>query len=179
MLWYLLHGPLLLTSIHIYPICNNIPLERLAIRSDLHPLWRCLLNSFDCSRYFSPHLTPKSNLKNSSRKLNFVAGRVLDRDYRVTAQAQGFPIDRVGGDDLSTFPIEHARLRTHKYSIIICASLIAAYGWTLHARVVKRPFRSGWSSRLTRLAYGSTSCTPILNRILQSGSLHCKCLVCD
>lgn len=90
------------------------------------------------------------------------------------AKAQGIPIDRVGGDDLSTFPIEHARLRTHKYSVIICASLIATYGWILRAQVVKRPFRNDWSSQLTRLAHSITSRPPILDRILQPGSLHCK-----
>ncbi len=127
-----------------------------------------------CSRYSSPRLTPKSNLESDSKKLKFVAGRVLDRDYRLIAKAQGLAIDRVCGDDLSTFPIEHAWLRTHKYSIIICASLIATYGWILRARVVERPFRTDWSSQLTRLAHSSTSCTPILDRILQPSSLHCK-----
>ena len=173
-LWHLLYGPLLLTSIYIYPIRYSIPVIRLAGRSDLHPLWRCLLDSFDCSRYSSPRLTPKSNLKSSSKRLKFVAGRVLDRDDRVIAKAQDFPIDRVGGDDLSTFPIKHARLRTHKCSIIICASLIATYGWILRARVVKRPFRNDWSSQLTRLAHSSTSRPPIFDRILQPGSLQCK-----
>lgn len=146
MLWHLLYGPLLLTSIHINPIRCSISLIRLAGRSDLHPFWRCLLDSFDSSWSSSLCLIHRSNLKDSSSKLNLVAGRILDQDYRVIAKAKGILIDRVGGDDLSTFPIEHARLRTHKYSVIICASLIATYGWILRAQVVKRPFRNDWSS---------------------------------
>ncbi|KAI0132590.1 putative MFS transporter [Xylariales sp. AK1849] len=65
---------------------------------------------------------------------SFVAGIIIDRDYRVTAKAQGITIDRVRGDDLTAFPIERARLRTHKYFVIICASLIAAYGWVLQVK---------------------------------------------
>jgi hypothetical protein len=45
-------------------------------------------------------------------------------------------IDRLGGDDLAAFPIEHARLRTHKYAIAICAPLIAVYGWVLQLKTV-------------------------------------------
>ncbi|KAF7561984.1 hypothetical protein G7046_g2152 [Stylonectria norvegica] len=65
----------------------------------------------------------------------FLAGKILDRDYRKTAKAQGVVIDRRKGDDLSGFPIEYARLRTSKYFIAACAPLIAGYGWALEARV--------------------------------------------
>ncbi|ROV96974.1 hypothetical protein VSDG_04160 [Cytospora chrysosperma] len=63
-----------------------------------------------------------------------ISGRVVNRDYRITAKANGMVIDRLGGDDLSAFPIEHARLRTHKYAIAICAPLIAVYGWVLQLK---------------------------------------------
>ncbi|KAL8968607.1 MAG: hypothetical protein Q9197_004789, partial [Variospora fuerteventurae] len=43
---------------------------------------------------------------------NCTAGKVMDRDYRVTAAAVGFTIDRTSGDDLTGFPIEKARLRS-------------------------------------------------------------------
>lgn len=67
----------------------------------------------------------------------FLAGRVLDSDYRKIAKIQRFEIDRYHGDDLSTFPIEHARLRTSKYFIAACAPLIAGYGWALWAKTVR------------------------------------------
>ena len=121
---------------------------------------------------------PSHEIEVKLEKLNFVIGRILDRDYRVVAKAQGFPIDRVRGDDLSTFPIEHARLRTHKYSIIICASLIATYGWILRARLVKRPFRRDCSSQLTTLEYSSTSSLPNPDWIFQPGPLHCETSIC-
>lgn len=73
-----------------------------------------------------------------SSLLTFIenAGKTLNRDYRKVAEAHGLHIDAVRGDNLLTFPVEHARFRTHKYSIIVCASLIAAYGWILRNRVV-------------------------------------------
>lgn len=68
--------------------------------------------------------------------MNNYTGRVVNRDYRITAQANGMVIDRLRGDDLSVFPIEHARLRTSKFAIAICAPLIAVYGWVLQLKTV-------------------------------------------
>ncbi|KAL2020067.1 hypothetical protein VTK56DRAFT_8871 [Thermocarpiscus australiensis] len=64
-----------------------------------------------------------------------LAGRILDYDYRRTAKSLGFKVDRCKGNDLSAFPIERARLRTCKYSIILCAPFIIAYGWVLQAKL--------------------------------------------
>ncbi|KAI7777973.1 chloramphenicol resistance protein [Diaporthe eres] len=53
----------------------------------------------------------------------FVTGMVIDRDYRITAAAVGFTINKKKGDDLSRFPIEKARLRSIWYFmglLIIC-----------------------------------------------------------
>ncbi|KAK9799958.1 putative Major facilitator superfamily (MFS) profile domain-containing protein [Seiridium cardinale] len=58
----------------------------------------------------------------------------MDRDYRKTAREQNIEIDRHGGDNLSTFPIEHARLRTSKYLLAACAPLIAVYGWMIQIK---------------------------------------------
>lgn len=69
--------------------------------------------------------------------LKFLTGKVVNRDYRVTAKAQGLIIDRLRGDDLKAFPIEHARLRTHKYAVAVCAPLIIAYGWALQSETVR------------------------------------------
>lgn len=41
-----------------------------------------------------------------------ISGKLIDRDYRKVAQKHGFPVDKVGGDDLTIFPIEEARLRS-------------------------------------------------------------------
>ncbi|KAK0726769.1 major facilitator superfamily domain-containing protein [Lasiosphaeria miniovina] len=67
---------------------------------------------------------------------SYLAGRLLDRDYRRTAATT------VGGartgEDIVAFPIEHARLRTTKWIVACCAPLVVAYGWALQARVVIR-----------------------------------------
>jgi hypothetical protein len=64
-------------------------------------------------------------------------GKMLDFDYRRTAVPLGLRVDRRQAGDLSTFPIERARLRTCKYSILLCAPFIVAYGWVLQTRVVR------------------------------------------
>ncbi|KAI1391830.1 MFS general substrate transporter [Hypoxylon trugodes] len=65
----------------------------------------------------------------------FIAGKVIDRDYRKTAESRGMTIDQFRGDDISKVPIEYARLRTNKYYIVLCAPLVAAYGWILQLKV--------------------------------------------
>ncbi|KAI0376959.1 MFS general substrate transporter [Hypomontagnella monticulosa] len=65
----------------------------------------------------------------------FLAGKVIDRDYRKTAEARNLSIDKRRGDDISKVPIEYARLRTNKYYIALCAPLIAGYGWILQFKV--------------------------------------------
>ncbi|KAI1455464.1 MFS general substrate transporter [Annulohypoxylon moriforme] len=62
----------------------------------------------------------------------FIAGKILDRDYRKSAQARGMNVDQLRGDDISKVPIEYIRLRTNKYYIAFCAPLVAGYGWSLH-----------------------------------------------
>lgn len=41
-----------------------------------------------------------------------MSGKLIDRDYRIVARKHGLPIDVVGEDDLSRFPIEEARMRS-------------------------------------------------------------------
>ena len=69
----------------------------------------------------------------------WLAGRLLDRDYAVTAREEGVSIDRVRGDDLASFPVERARLRNSKFSIALCSALIVGYGWALQTKTVNRP----------------------------------------
>lgn len=66
----------------------------------------------------------------------FATGRLLDRNFRKTATELGVPITRNKADDLSTFPIEKARLRTVVPLVSGSACLIIAYGWQLQAGVV-------------------------------------------
>ena len=72
----------------------------------------------------------------------FLAGRLLDRDYAATARKESVSIDRVHGDNLISFPVEKARLRNSKYSIILSAALTIVYGWILQIRGVGQPLLS-------------------------------------
>ncbi|KAL9009874.1 MAG: hypothetical protein Q9173_005139, partial [Seirophora scorigena] len=65
------------------------------------------------------------------------SGRVMDRDYRVTAAAVGFTIDKTNGDDLTRFPIEKARLRSIWYYVSVSTICTVGYGWTLETRTRK------------------------------------------
>jgi hypothetical protein len=70
-------------------------------------------------------------------------GKVMNRDYRIVAGENNFVIDEVRGDDLSTFPIENARLRSIWYPLTIVVVSIAGYGWALHAEAVCISSKSG------------------------------------
>ncbi|KAL8807730.1 MAG: hypothetical protein Q9182_000541 [Xanthomendoza sp. 2 TL-2023] len=61
-----------------------------------------------------------------------VARRILDRDYHITARSHNLPVDKVRGDNLLTFPIERARLRSAFIPIGITAVTFIGYGWSLH-----------------------------------------------
>lgn len=62
----------------------------------------------------------------------------MDHDYKVTAAAIGFTIDKTKGDDLARFPIEKARLRSIWYFVSISTACTIGYGWTLQAKAVSR-----------------------------------------
>jgi len=75
----------------------------------------------------------------SPQKLTrYLAGKIIDRDYRKTAASVGFTVDKVKGDDLTKFPIEKARLRSIWYFIAISTSCTLGYGWSLHAKTVSK-----------------------------------------
>lgn len=75
-------------------------------------------------------------LTETSNNLIIHTGKILDRDYRHTAQANGLVIDNVHGDDLSKFPIEKARLKSIFYPIIVGAIATVGYGWSLESKTV-------------------------------------------
>lgn len=62
----------------------------------------------------------------------YATGFLLDYNYRRTATRMGMVIDRKKADDLLSFPIESARLRTVLYLVLASAVLMVAYGWQLH-----------------------------------------------
>lgn len=66
----------------------------------------------------------------------FATGKLLDRNFRKTANELSVPVTRNKADNLSTFPIEKARLRTIVPLISLSACLMIAYGWQLKAGVV-------------------------------------------
>jgi hypothetical protein len=64
----------------------------------------------------------------------FIAGRIMDYNYKHVAKKNGLTVDRVAGDDIRRFPIEHARSRG-SYTIISLTTVgFVAYGWTVQRR---------------------------------------------
>lgn len=64
-------------------------------------------------------------------------GMVIDRDYRITAAAVGFTINKKKGDDLTNFPIEKARLRSIWYFMGLLIISTIGYGWSVHTKTVR------------------------------------------
>lgn len=66
--------------------------------------------------------------------MSYITGKILDRDYRITAQKHGFRTDKKLDQDMANFPIEKARLRSvFLFLPAACVGLVA-YGWVLHFR---------------------------------------------
>ena len=67
----------------------------------------------------------------------FVNGKWMDYNYRVAARKIGHEVDKVSGDDLDHFPIEHARARGSFYLLAWSTTAMIAYGWAVdkHANV--------------------------------------------
>ncbi|KAK8081536.1 hypothetical protein PG996_000317 [Apiospora saccharicola] len=66
----------------------------------------------------------------------FGTGKMLDWDYRHVADKQGdvATSEKTRDDNFGSFPIEHARLRSMKFSVALCAFFILGYGWSLQQR---------------------------------------------
>ncbi|CAI7663626.1 unnamed protein product [Penicillium viridicatum] len=62
-------------------------------------------------------------------------GKIIDYNYKRTAQKLGFPVDRKKGDDLRNFPIERTRLQTVFPAMAIGVAAFIPYGWVLQQRV--------------------------------------------
>lgn len=61
----------------------------------------------------------------------YATGKMMDRNYKITAQEIGHTIDRIQGDDMNHFPIERARARGSWFlsGVFICA--LPGYGWAV------------------------------------------------
>jgi len=66
------------------------------------------------------------------------AGKIMNRDYRLTARDHNIVINATSGDDLTDFPIEKARFRSIWYSISVSGICTIGYGWALHSKIVSR-----------------------------------------
>ncbi|KAF2759865.1 MFS general substrate transporter [Pseudovirgaria hyperparasitica] len=64
-----------------------------------------------------------------------VNGKLLDWNYRVVAKENSIVIDKVVGDNMSTFPIENARSRMSWLLIPFSTVILVAYAWVLEERV--------------------------------------------
>lgn len=64
-----------------------------------------------------------------------IAGKLADRNYRVTARKHGFEDKSKGEQDLSVFPIEEARYRQCRVFVFAELLLVAGYGWAVRFRV--------------------------------------------
>ncbi|KAF2108601.1 major facilitator superfamily domain-containing protein [Lophiotrema nucula] len=64
----------------------------------------------------------------------YCSGKLMNHDYRATAHDHGIMIDVIGGDNLTTFPIEKTRFRSIWYFIGVSGIATMGYGWSLHAK---------------------------------------------
>ena len=64
----------------------------------------------------------------------FATGKMLDRNYKLTAKETGHIVDRVSGDDMTHFPIERARSRGTLPLLGISTCALLGYGWAVQTR---------------------------------------------
>lgn len=106
----------------------------------------------------------------------FMSGKLIDRDYRIVAGKHGLPIDKVGGDDISRFPIEEARLRSIFVPIFLAMFSMIGYGWAVLYHAVSASVQHVSLKRVESMviasfySYGS----PILDWTRHSNMFQCK-----
>ncbi|PGH21298.1 hypothetical protein AJ80_03348 [Polytolypa hystricis UAMH7299] len=62
-------------------------------------------------------------------------GKLMDHHYRVIAKRNNVTVDKVKGDDMATFPIEHARSRGSFVLLAIATATLLGYGWAVKERI--------------------------------------------
>ncbi|ODA79736.1 hypothetical protein RJ55_05330 [Drechmeria coniospora] len=91
-----------------------------------------------------------------------VSAKLIDHDYHVTAKTHGLPEKHLNGDELLSFPIEKARMRSVCVPSVSSVAFTVLYGWladkAVHfAAVLTVLFFMGWSIQ---------TCFNIINTIL-------------
>ncbi|UNI21668.1 hypothetical protein JDV02_007639 [Purpureocillium takamizusanense] len=66
---------------------------------------------------------------------SLVTGYIVDWNYRRVAKKLGLPVRRRKGDDLSKFPIEHARIQIVYPALTVGAACLIGWGWALEAEI--------------------------------------------
>ena len=61
-----------------------------------------------------------------------LAGRMMDWNYKQTAEKNGWPVDRSRIEDISRFPIEKARSRGSIAMLVFSICVLTGYGWAVH-----------------------------------------------
>ena len=61
----------------------------------------------------------------------FATGKMLDRNYKLTAKEIGHVVDKAAGDDMNRFPIERARSRGTLPLLGISTCALVGYGWAV------------------------------------------------
>lgn len=59
----------------------------------------------------------------------YANGKLLNWNYKVTAQRIGHTVQTISGDDLTNFPIERARARGAWHFLVLYICALAGYGW--------------------------------------------------
>jgi MFS family permease len=65
----------------------------------------------------------------------FIAGRLMDWNYKVVARRGGVPIDSRAGDNTEDFPFEDARSRGSILILGVSTCAVAGFGWAVQYRV--------------------------------------------
>lgn len=62
----------------------------------------------------------------------FIAGRLMDWNYKAVARQAGLPVDRRDDESLKSFPIEHARSRGSILILSVSVCALVGFGWAVH-----------------------------------------------
>lgn len=61
---------------------------------------------------------------------------MMNREYRITAAEYRYIVNELGGDDLSHFLFEQARLRSVQLLVAILALCFLGCGWSIERKLV-------------------------------------------
>ncbi|KAH6651737.1 hypothetical protein BKA67DRAFT_680044 [Truncatella angustata] len=61
----------------------------------------------------------------------FVAGQMMDYNYKAVTHRAGLPVNRQIGDSMKSFPIEEARSRWSIAKLFVSVGALVGYGWTV------------------------------------------------